>query len=301
MAHLDDVAVFVSVVEQGSFANAARRLNLPPTTVSRRVRRLEEALGARLLHRTTRSLAPTEAGHRYFEACSQGLSQIAEADRAARETQAEPVGTVRISTPVNFGAEFFGGIVADFLVRNPRVKVEILLSDERVDLVRARIDVAIRTGALDDSSFLARKVGADRRIFCASPAYLSMRGTPMVPQDLRQHDCVVRGGSVEGVSWTFKGHDGAETVQVEGRLAVNVMSLTVMAAIAGFGIAQIPESLVTPDLKAGRLVQVLAPFVPDPTGVYVVFPSNRQMSAAVRAFIDHVGNWAAQRVNPEAP
>src|ERR1700712_1761749 len=166
MAHLEDVAAFVSVVEQGSFANAARRLQLPPTTISRRVRQLEEALGARLLHRTTRSLALTEAGQRYFDACSAGLGQIAEADRSARDTQTEPSGTVRVSAPVNFGVEFFSGLVADFLVRNPRVKAEIVLSDERLDLVRARIDVALRTGTLPDSSFVARKVASARRVFC---------------------------------------------------------------------------------------------------------------------------------------
>src|SRR5882757_2444745 len=128
MAHLEDVAVFVSVVEEGSFANAARRLKLPPTTISRRVRQLEEGLGVRLLHRTTRSLALTEAGRRYFEACSAGLGQINEADRGARDTQAEPSGTVRISAPVNLGVEFFSRVVADFLARNPRVKAEVILS-----------------------------------------------------------------------------------------------------------------------------------------------------------------------------
>jgi DNA-binding transcriptional LysR family regulator len=299
MAHLDDVAVFVSVVEQGSFANAARRLKLPPTTVSRRVRQLEEGLGVRLLHRTTRSLALTEAGRRYFEACSVGLGQIAEADRTARDTQSEPSGTVRISAPVTFGVEFFSSIVADFLARNPRVKAEILLSDERLDLVRARVDVALRAGALPDSSFVARKVGSGRRIFCAGPAYLARRGAPTVPEDLKHHDCIVSGDSTDGASWTFKSPDGPETVPVTGRLAVNVISLAVAAAVAGLGIAQVPEGLAISDVRAGRLVQVLDPFVVDRTGLYLVFPSSRQMSAAVRAFIDHVSDWAAHRPNFE--
>jgi DNA-binding transcriptional LysR family regulator len=299
MAHLEDVAVFVSVVEHGSFANAARRLKLPPTTVSRRVRQLEEALGVRLLHRTTRTLALTEAGRRYFEACSVGLEKIDAADRTARDTQAEPSGTVRISAPVNFGVEFFGSIVADFLVQNPRVKTEILLSDERLDLVRARIDVALRTGALPDSSFVARRVGAGRRIFCASPAYLAQRGVPAVPEDLRHHDCIISGDSTEGASWTFIGPNGQETVAVAGRLAANVMSLAVAAAVAGLGIAQVPEGLAMPDVKAGRLVPVLGRFAAEGAGVYLIFPSSRQMSAAVRAFIDHVGDWAARRLNSE--
>jgi DNA-binding transcriptional LysR family regulator len=262
MAHLEDVAVFVSVVEEGSFANAARRLKLPPTTVSRRVRQLEEGLGVRLLHRTTRSLALTEAGRQYFEACSVGLGQIDEADRTARDTQVEPSGTVRISAPVNLGVEFFNSMIADFLAQNSRVKAEIILSDERLDLVRARVDVALRTGALPDSSFVARKVGSGRRIFCASPAYLERRGVPKVPDDLRHHDCVVSGDSTEGASWTFKGPDGPETVPVAGRLAVNVMSLAVAAAVAGLGIAQAPEGLTIPDVKAGRLGRGLISFDP---------------------------------------
>jgi DNA-binding transcriptional LysR family regulator len=220
-------------VVQGSFANAARRLRLPPTTVSRRVRQLEEGLGVRLLHRTTRTLALSEAGRRYFEVCSVGLGQIAEADRSARDTQSEASGTVRISAPVSFGVEFFSSIVTDFLVRNPRVKAEILLSDERLNLVRARIDVALRAGALPDSSFVARKVGSGRRIFCASPAYLARRGAPTVPDDLRHHDCIVRGDSTHGVNWTFKSPNCPQTVPVAGRLAVNVMSLAVAAAVAG--------------------------------------------------------------------
>ena len=297
MAHLEDVMVFVSVVQEGSFANAARRLKLPPTTVSRRVRQLEEGVGVRLLHRTTRTIALTEVGRRYFEACSAGLGQIEEADRSARDTQAEPSGTIRISAPVNLGVEFFSSMVADFLARKPRVKAEIILSDERLDLVRTRVDVALRTGALPNSSFVAKKVGTGRRIFCASPAYLERRGVPVVPEDLKQHDCIVSGDSTEGTSWTFKGSDGPETVPVAGRIAANVMSLAVAAAVAGLGIALVPEGLALQDLRAGRLVPVLAPFLVDPAGVYLVFPSNRQMSAAVRAFIDHVTDWASHGLN----
>jgi DNA-binding transcriptional LysR family regulator len=206
---------------------------------------------------------------------------------------------VRISAPINFGVEFFGSIVADFLARHPRVKAEILLSDERLDLVRGRVDVALRTGALPDSSFVARKIGSGRRILCASPTYLARRGAPTMPEDLRHHDCIVSGDSTEGVSWTFKGQDGTETVPVAGRLAVNVMSLAVAAAVAGLGVAQVAEGLAMPDVRAGRLPQVLDPFVVDRTGVYLVFPSGRQMSAAVRAFIDHVSDWAVHGLNSE--
>ena len=144
---------------------------------------------------------------------------------------------------------------------------------------------------------VARKVGSGRRIFCASTAYLERRGAPTVPEDLKHHDCIVSGDSTDGASWTFKSPDGPETVPVAGRLAVNVMSLAIVAAVAGLGIAQVPEGLAMPDVRAGRLVQVLDPFVVDRTGLYLVFPSSRQMSAAVRAFIDHVSDWAAHQLN----
>ncbi|MEO8883761.1 MAG: substrate binding domain-containing protein, partial [Devosia sp.] len=167
-----------------------------------------------------------------------------------------------------------------------------LLSDERLDLVKMRVDVALRTGALPDSGMVARKLGSAKRVFCASPAYLARRGTPETPADLKHHDCIVTGGSTDGTSWVFAGDGGNETVAVNGRFSANVMSFALTAAIAGLGIAQVPEGLALPDLKAARLVPVLEPFVLDGGALYVVFPSNQHVSAAVRAFIDHVTAWA---------
>jgi DNA-binding transcriptional LysR family regulator len=295
MAHLEDVAVFVAVAEQGSFTKAAKEMGLPPTTVSRRVRELEGRLGVRLLHRTTRSLALTDQGERYFAACRNGLAAINEADRAAQEAQSEPSGVIRISAPVNFGASIFAEGVTEFLVRYPRVKAELILTDERVDLVRMRIDAALRTGNLPDSNFVARKLSTTRRIFCASPGYLERKGVPATPEDLRHHDCVLRGESTEGVAWVFKGPNGEQSIPVGGRVSVNVMSVVLEAALAGLGIAQVPEGLVETDVRAGRLVPVLDSFATEETGLYIVLPSNRHLSAAVRAFADHVVEWAASR------
>ena len=295
MAHLDDVAVFVSVVEQGSFAGAASRLHLPATTVSRRVRQLEDRLGTRLLNRTTRSLAMTSAGEAYFDACRSGLSLIEEAERTAQGTQAEPTGVVRISAPVNFAASLFGDITAAFMQRYPKVKVELLLTDELVDLVRSRIDVALRTGELSDSSLVARKLGVVRRLYCASPDYVAARGAPSQPRDLKDHDCIVSGASTEGVTWTFGSGKAAQTIHLNARIAANVMSFCTAAAVAGLGIAQLPEALAEPHIAAGRLVTVLDDYVVERGGIYLVFPSNRHQSAAVRAFVDHVEAWGKQR------
>lgn len=288
MAHLDDIAVFVAVVQQGSFSGASRRLRLPPTTVSRRVRALEDRLGSRLLNRTTRSLSLTDAGQHYFEACRTGLGLIEDADRAAQGLQAEPAGTIRISAPVNLAASLFGEVIASFLERAPKVKVELLLTDERVDLLRARIDIAVRIGELPDSSLIARKLGVARRIYCASPAYLAARGTPTRPKDLETHDCIVSGDSVHGNVWTFRRGNTLETVHVTARVAVNVMSFCTAAAVAGLGVAQLPEVMARPEIDAGRLRAVLDDYPVDRGGIYLVFPSNRHPSAAVRAFVDHV-------------
>ena len=291
MAHLDDIAVFVSVVEQGSFAGAAARLHVPPTTVSRRVRQLEDRLGTRLLHRTTRSLSLTEAGERYFEACRAGLGLIDEAERVARGAQAEPSGVIRISAPINFAAMLFSDIVADFLHHHPKVRVELLLTDERLDLLRARIDVAVRIGELPNSSLVVRKLGVARRFYCASPAYLAARGTPKHPRDLDGHDCIVSGDSTEGVSWTFAKAGKVETIPVRARVAANVMAFCTLAAVNGLGIAQLPEGLARPEIEAGRLVPLFEAYTVERGGIYLVFPSARHLSASVRAFVDHAEAW----------
>lgn len=294
MAHLDDVAVFVAVVEQGSFAGAAKRLHLPPTTVSRRVRELEDRLGARLLNRTTRSLAMTSAGEAYFQTCRSGLQMIEEAGRAAQGFQAEPSGIVRVSGPVNFAASLFSDLIAAFMQRYPKVKLELLLTDERLDLLRSRIDVSLRTGELPDSSLVARKLGAVRRVYCASPEYLAARGVPKQPRDLKDHDCIVSGDSAEGATWTLGTGKSAQTVHVNARIAANIMSFCSAAAVAGLGIAQLPDALAQPHIAAGRLVTVLDEYAVERGGIYLVFPSNRHLSAAVRAFIDHVEAWGRQ-------
>jgi DNA-binding transcriptional LysR family regulator len=291
MAHLDDVAVFVAVVEQHSFAGAAGHLRLPPTTVSRRVRQLEDRLGTRLLNRTTRSLSLTEAGAAYFDSSRAGLALIKAADQSARGQQAEPSGTIRISAPIDFTAALLSDIIAEFLGQNPKVKVELRLTDERLDLLRARIDVAVRTGDMPDSSLVAKKLGTARRIWCASPAYLAKRGTPQRPADLKDHDCIVRGDTIDNVVWTFVRGKDVEAVPVKARICANVMSYCVLAAVAGLGVAQLPDGLVRREIEAGRLVAVLDEYAVDRSGIYLVFPSNRHTSAAVRAFAAHVENW----------
>jgi DNA-binding transcriptional LysR family regulator len=295
MVDLNEVALFVKVVDTGSFTAAARLLGLPKTTVSRKIAHLEEALGTRLLHRTTRSLSPTEAGRQYYGECSAGLAAFEEANRRIAGAQQVPSGTVRISAPADTANYFVSDIVGEFLAAHDRVRVELVLTDERLDLVRERIDVAFRMGQLADSALVARKLGSGSRILCASPAYLAVAGTPKVPTDLKAHACIVHGASVDGVSWTLRGPRGRSVVPVSARLAVNSMAFALKAAVAGLGVAMLPKPMAASDLRFGRLRTVLEDYELPATGIHLVYPSRRHLSAATKALID----FAAKRVPEE--
>jgi DNA-binding transcriptional LysR family regulator len=252
MIDLNDIVVFTRVVETGSFTAAARLLATPKTTVSRRVAALEREVGVRLLQRTTRSLSLTDAGRSYYEQTSQALRSLEEANLRLSEARSEPLGTIRISAPVGFGAYFLNATVVDFLAMYPKTKVELRLTDERLNLVEDGIDLAFRTGVLEDSTLIARKLGATHRLFCASPGYLARRGAPKLPADLARHDCVIAGSSVASINWVLDGPNGHETVTVAGRFAANEMQSVVAATLAGFGIAQLPHGVAKALIDEGK-------------------------------------------------
>ena len=196
MLDLNDVAVFARVVEAGSFTGAARLLGIPKTTVSRRIAELEREVGLRLLQRTTRSLNMTDAGRLYYEESSRGLRAIEDANLRLADARAEPSGTICVSAPVAFGSFFLADTVFDFLAAYPKTRVELRLTDDKLNLVEDGIDLAFRTGTLADSTLVARKLGSTHKILCASPAYLERRGTPAQAVDLGRHDCVIAGHSM---------------------------------------------------------------------------------------------------------
>src|SRR5258708_10356521 len=195
MSDLNNIVVSTRVVEAGSFTAAARLLGMPKTTVSRRIAALEREVGVRLVQRTTRSLNMTDAGRLYYEQSSQALRTIEEANLHLAEARAEPSGTIRISAPVGFGGYFLMHTVVDFLAMYPKTKVELRLTDDRLNLVEDGIDLAFRTGILADSTLIARKLGATHRVLCASPAYLARRGVPAEPADLVRHHSLIAGAS----------------------------------------------------------------------------------------------------------
>lgn len=286
MLDLNNIVVFARVVEAGSFTAAARLLNMPKTTVSRRIAALERELGVRLVQRTTRSLNMTEAGRLYYEQSSQALRKIEDANLQLAEARAEPTGTIRISAPVGFGGSFLTGTVFDFLATYPKTKVELHLTDDQLNLVESGIDLALRTGILPDTTLIARKLGSTHRILCASPNYLARHGVPVLPTDLARHHCVIAGKSTAGPQWVLDGPNGRETVTVSGRFAANEMQAVIAAALAGYGIAQLPHQIAEASIKDGRLRRVLDDYTTPVGGLYAVYPSNRHLSPLVKAFIE---------------
>jgi DNA-binding transcriptional LysR family regulator len=282
---LDAMRVFVAISERGSLSAAARALGTPVASVSRKLAALETHLGARLVSRSTRRVALSEAGRRYLETCRSVLAQIDEADRGASGDAREPRGTLRVTAPVAFGRIHVLPIVSEFLRANPRVDVALNLADRNLEWVGDGLDVAIRIGALPDSSLRAVRVGAVRRITCASPAYLRERGRPARPEDLASHDCVSFDMLSAPERWTFPARRGSRSVAVRSRLSVGSAEAAVDAASAGLGITRVLSYQAADAIATGRLVRILERFEPAPLPVHVLHAEGRSPREKVRAFV----------------
>jgi len=289
---LNDVAVFVQVVRSGSFAETARRLGIPPNTLSRRVQQLEARLGTRLMQRSTRKLSLTNAGQDFYDRCASAVETLGDAGQALMSGNEVPSGLVRVAAPADFFDFFPMECLADFLAEHPLVRVDFVLSDARADLIADRIDVAIRGGVLEDSGLFARQVvdaGLDGLV--ASPAYLAARGTPATLQDLVDHDCLVFAHPSGRATWQLSGLDGIDAeVRVAGRFSGNTAQALRKAALAGLGIALLPSTITRRDLSGGILVPVLPKFHRKGHGVHLVYASRRHLPSAVSAFIELVAD-----------
>ncbi|UXH80164.1 LysR family transcriptional regulator [Roseateles amylovorans] len=292
MLDLNDVAVFVQVVRSGSFAETARRLGIPPNTLSRRVQQLEARLGTRLLQRSTRKLSLTNAGQDFYDRCAGAVETLSDAGQALMSGNEVPSGLVRVAAPAEFFDFFPMECLADFLAAHPLVRVDFVLSDARADLIADRIDVAIRGGVLEDSGFFALQVldaGLDGLV--ASPAYLAARGAPATLEDLADHDCLFFAHPSGRAPWRLSGLDGADVdVQVAGRFSANTAQALHKAALAGLGIALLPSTITRRALSTGMLVPVLPQFHRKGHGVHLVYPSRRHVPSAVAAFIELVAD-----------
>lgn len=295
MDRLAAMTAFVRVAETHSFSEAARRLRISKSLVSRQIAALETELGARLFNRTTRSLALTEAGRGYFDQLVQILADIDMANQSVNQLQGTPRGVLRINAPMSFGVSHLAPALPDFLARYDELEIDMTMNDRFVDLTEEGFDMAIRIGKLSESSLVARKLAPVRRMVCASPAYLERCGTPQTPDDLINHACFHYTNMAMSEEWKFHGADGRPwPVQVSGPLRVNNGDTLRIAAAKGLGIASLPSFMVGPDLQAGNLVSVLTPFVRHEGAVYAVYPPTRHLSPKVRAFVD----FLAERFGP---
>jgi len=287
MLDLNDIAMFVQVVRCGSFAEAARRLGLPPNTVSRRIQQLETQLGTRLMQRSTRKLTLTSAGQAFHERCAGAVDGLAEAGQELMTGSQQPSGLVRVASTADFFDFFPMEWVAEFLAAHPRVRLDFVLSDAHADLIAEQIDIAFRGGPLRDSGYVGRQLlGARSDGMVASPAYLAARGTPSTLQDLAHHDCVTPPHPSGRTTWRLRGPDGVEEeVQVAGRFSGNTAQSLRKATLAGLGIALLPPAMARLDVQAGRLVPVLSQYQRTGHGLSVLYPSRRQLPLAVSAFI----------------
>jgi DNA-binding transcriptional LysR family regulator len=286
MMDLNDVALFVQVVRAGSFAEAARRLGMPPNTASRRVQELERHLGVRLMQRSTRRLVLTEAGQSFFRQCADQVEALAESARELVDGNQEPSGKVRIAAPADFFNWFTPDLVAGFLAAHPKVRLEFELDDARADLLAEGIDLAFRAGKNLEPNLIARQIGWSRASLVASPSYLAARGAPETAEELTMHDCITSPTrSSMHATWRLDGPQGEVEVAVNGRFHANNTQAQLGAAVAGLGIALLPTMITAPHLESGRLKEVLPAFGLEEIGVYFVYLSRRQQPRAVSLFI----------------
>jgi DNA-binding transcriptional LysR family regulator len=284
-ADLNEIVVFSRVVQAGSFTEAARLLGMPKSTVSKKVSDLEARLGTRLLQRTTRRLALTDAGRVYFERAEQIVAQVAEAENAVAELQANPRGLLRVTVPLSFGV--LGPVVARFLAKHPSVQVQLVCSDKLVDLVRDGFDMGVRAGPLQDSTLVAKRLGTMNRVLLASPAYLKSRGALTTPEELTSHACISFGAGTAPNLWSLQSPEGErKDVRVQARLTVNDFEMMVDAAREGAGVAWVPDFRAADEIRTRRLVQVLPEWCSVDIPVHAVYPSSRHLSPKVVRFIE---------------
>ncbi|MGF1528661.1 MAG: LysR family transcriptional regulator [Candidatus Competibacterales bacterium] len=286
MDRLHAMTAFVAVVDSGSFSKASQRLRLSPPAVTRAVSGLEEHLGVRLLHRTTRSLSLTEAGQRYVEACRQLLGDLDEVEQTLVGTPHDPSGRLTITASVTFGRLCVAPVLAAMLNHYPHLRVSLLAVDRVVNLVEEGIDVGVRIGPLADSSFIAKPLGQVLRVTVASPDYLARAGEPRHPQDLRDHALVGFTNLTPGREWRFWDGGKSLAVALAPRLEVNDPATALALIEAGSGIGIVLSYMVSEALGQGRLVRVLKDFTPPAVPVQLVYPHQRLLAPKVRAFID---------------
>jgi len=297
-ARLEEIEAFAAVAEGGGFAIAAKRMGRDASVLSRRVGALEGRLGVRLLARTTRRVTLTEAGAAYLRRVQAVLAELAAADAEAADRAAVPRGVLRLALPAAFGRMWVAPLLPGFLAAYPAISIEMAHADRYVDLVADGFDVAVRVGALPDSSLVTRRLAPFRRLLCASPSYLAAHGTPEAPEALVRHACLGFVNDRIGPEWLL--HQGSRqiTVRTDGPLVANDGEALATAAIGGAGVMQAADWLVGRELADGRLVEVLPKWSVGGDGaVHAVLPAGRLVPAKTRALVE----WVAAAFAPKPP
>jgi DNA-binding transcriptional LysR family regulator len=292
---LQEMAIFSKVVAAGSLSAAARELGLSPALISRRLAALESRLGVRLVNRTTRSLNLTVEGTRYYDACTRVLAEIEEADAEVSVGRVDPQGALKVALPASFGHRHVAPLVPQFAARYPKVELALSLSDRTVNIMDEGFDLAVCIAELQDSSLAARRLAPNRRVVCASPAYLAVHGTPRTPEELARHNCLTARDFVG--NWDYKAPDGrAGSVRVTGRYCCDNWEVLREWALAGLGVALKSTWDVYRELKDGSLITLLPGYVfHSDVAIYAVYPHRRFLPAKTRVFIE----FLAQSFGPE--
>ena len=281
--------LFVRTVDHGGFSAAARSLELTPSAVSKQIRRLEDRLGVRLLNRSTRRVAFTAEGRAFYERAARIATEIAALEAFATAMGEQVRGTLRVTATVAFAKARLLPLFPEFLRAHPDLDLELEVTDRSVDLIEEKIDVAIRfTEQISDTSLIARKIASNRRVICASPAYLDAHGVPAQPEDLLRYNCLRLSTVSSWNDWEFQSASGKKTLQVKGDFQANSADAIYHAVLAGLGIARLSTYLVGEDLRAGRLINILPEHRHETSDIFAVYPERRNLAPKVRAFIDFV-------------
>jgi DNA-binding transcriptional LysR family regulator len=286
MSDLDGMAIFAAVVEAGSFSEAARRLGMSKSVVSKAVTQLERSIGARLLNRTTRAMSLTEAGSVFYAHSARIVEELEQARLAVGQFHSQPRGPLRISASVAFGTLHIAPALPEFLARYPEVSIDMAIGDRFVDLAEERFDVAVRIAKEAAPNLVARKLATVNRKIVATPGYFERHGVPATPADLTRHNCLTYTHFNPQDAWRLRGPGGDLAVPISGNLRLNDDEALSAAVLGGLGVALLPTFIIGRDLQAGRLQAVLSDYVPSERHIYAVYLPNRHLPANVRAFVD---------------
>jgi DNA-binding transcriptional LysR family regulator len=286
MDRLEAMTLLIAVAEAGSISAASRKLRTPLATVSRKIAELEKQLNARLLMRSTRNAALTEAGRNFVAASRRILADLEDAEREAASETKTLKGELVLSAPIALGRLYLLPVVTDFLKEHPNVDARMILADRRLNMIEDHVDVGLRVGELNDFSLVAKKVGTVRRIVCASPSYLARRGTPKAPEDLKDHDCITFENTLSAVNWGFRVGKMEKSFPIHSRLVVTTAEAATDAAVSGLGLARMLDYQISHHRQAGDLKLVLEDFRSPPKPVHLIYEAGRHLPLKIRAFLD---------------